>query len=236
MTDQPDSEREIAGDPFAGAEEAAAIEAAELVRDGPTSTQPARPKPTPPRARPKGDVAATGRRRSTGAAGTAAKPDVTVLAGAATSGLAPLPDRVEAESIHISQGGISEAVATNVTVTQGGIGRVRATDVAVSRGGGGVARADRLSVEFGGIGAAMTNDFHLSQGVARTVLARDAHVEQSFVRSIVANRVTMGRQSGAGFVVARTVEGEVRTLLDWRGALAFGAAFGILVGLFRRRR
>ena len=37
-------------------------------------------------------------------------------------------------------------------------------------------------------------------------------------------------------LIARKVEGDVRTLLDWRGAIAFGAAFGIIVSLFRGRR
>jgi hypothetical protein len=41
------------------------------------------------------------------------------------------------------------------------------------------------------------------------------------------------------FLIARRVEGNVRTVLDWRGAVAFGAAFGVVVSLFRglgRRR
>ena len=37
-------------------------------------------------------------------------------------------------------------------------------------------------------------------------------------------------------MIAAKAEGNVRTLLDWRGALAFGAAFGILAGLVRRIR
>jgi hypothetical protein len=32
------------------------------------------------------------------------------------------------------------------------------------------------------------------------------------------------------------VGGDVRVLLDWRGALAFGAAFGLLAGLLGRGR
>ena len=34
-------------------------------------------------------------------------------------------------------------------------------------------------------------------------------------------------------LIAQRVEGDVRTLLDWRGALAFGAAFGLVAGLAR---
>jgi hypothetical protein len=39
-------------------------------------------------------------------------------------------------------------------------------------------------------------------------------------------------------MIAQQVSGEVRPLLDWRGALAFGAAFGLVSGLMKlvRRR
>ena len=76
----------------------------------------------------------------------------------------------------------------------------------------------------------------LRQGVAGAVIARDARFEQAGVRTLIANRVHFGPNSGAGVVLAAHVEGDVRTLFDWRGALAFGAAAGIVLGLFRNRR
>jgi len=80
----------------------------------------------------------------------------------------------------------------------------------------------------------MASHFELSRGAARSVLAREAHLEQSFAQTVVANQVTMGRGSGALLVIGRRIEGDVRMLLDWRGALAFGATFGVIVGLLRR--
>ncbi len=141
---------------------------------------------------------------------------------------------VEARSVHIERGGIGAARADTVEVHQGGIGRLVATTVNVSQGGVGAARAERLTVEMGGVGAAMAGHFELSRGAARSVLAREAHLEQSFAQTVVANQVTMGRGSGALLVIGRRIEGDVRTLLDWRGALAFGAAIGLVVGLVRR--
>jgi hypothetical protein len=44
------------------------------------------------------------------------------------------------------------------------------------------------------------------------------------------------RPSGVLFLIARKVDGNVKAVLDWRGALAFGAAFGVVASLFRRRR
>jgi hypothetical protein len=46
----------------------------------------------------------------------------------------------------------------------------------------------------------------------------------------------MERQSGAFVVLARKVEGNVRTVLDWRGALALGAALAVGIGLLARRK
>ena len=46
----------------------------------------------------------------------------------------------------------------------------------------------------------------------------------------------MGRQSGAILILARKVEGDVRTVLDWRGALAIGAALAVGMGLLARRK
>ncbi|HEX2755886.1 MAG TPA: hypothetical protein VHM48_10505 [Candidatus Limnocylindrales bacterium] len=119
---------------------------------------------------------------------------------------------------------------------QGGIGRARATDIAVTQGGVGAARADRVSVELGGIGAALTGELTITQGAAGTVVARDARIEQSIVRTLVANVVHFERPSGVLFLIARKVDGNVKVLLDWRGAVAFGAAFGVITSLFRRRR
>jgi hypothetical protein len=65
------------------------------------------------------------------------------------------------------------------------------------------------------------------------VIARDVFLEQAGARTVVANRVTMGRQSGAFLILARSVEGDVRSLFDWRGALAFGAAFALVSAFLR---
>ncbi len=123
-----------------------------------------------------------------------------------------------------------------LTIKQGGLGAVRATDVAVTQGGVGAVRAERLSVELGGIGAAMTDQLDLRQGVVGAVIARDARFEQAGVRTLIANRVHFGPNSGAGVVLAARVDGDVRTLFDWRGALAFGAAAGVVMTILRGRR
>jgi hypothetical protein len=124
----------------------------------------------------------------------------------------------------------------DIVVERGGLGSVRAREVVMSLGGIGAARAERISVELGGIGAALAREIRLSQGAAQAVIAGNARFEQAFVRSVLAGRVEMGRGAVAGVVIARRVDGEVRTLLDWRGALALGSALGLVWALFRLRR
>jgi hypothetical protein len=56
---------------------------------------------------------------------------------------------------------------------------------------------------------------------------------------VVANRVTAGPTTAIFVALARRIDGEARILLDWRGALAFGAALGAFLALIRlggRRR
>jgi hypothetical protein len=139
-------------------------------------------------------------------------------------------------SVSLDSSGAAIVNARTVDVSRGGIGRVQAVDVAVTQGGIGLARAERVSVEMGGIGLAIGGDVRVTQGGVSNILARDVTIEQAGVRTIVANNVKVERTTGVFVMIARHVEGDVRTILDWRGAIAFGAAFGVVLSLFRRRR
>jgi hypothetical protein len=179
---------------------------------------------------------------------TAAKP-VAVGPGPASADQAPM-EASDAEPVETSgstidarnttlrlgRGGIAEATAGNVEVSVGGIGALDAEEVFVQWGGIGAARADRLGVEFGAIGAALAGEARVTQGIAGSVAARDAILEQSLVRTLIAQRVTVNRPTGVLVMIAQQVSGEVRPLLDWRGALVAGAAFGLVTVLARAIR
>ena len=76
----------------------------------------------------------------------------------------------------------------------------------------------------------------VSQGSVGFAAARDVNVEQSFVRTLIAQNVRISRPSAVLLLLAGRVEGSVRPLLDWRAALAFGAAFGLVSALVRKGR
>jgi hypothetical protein len=138
--------------------------------------------------------------------------------------------------LRVDRDGLPAVTASSVEVRIGGIGSVDAEDVYVEWGGIGAARGESVSVEFGSIGAAMAGEARVTQGFAGAVLAREAIVEQGLVRTLIAQRVTVTRPSGVLVLIAKDVSGDVRALLDWRGALAFGAAFGLVTGVVRAAR
>jgi hypothetical protein len=209
---------EEATDALAVAEEAAAREAAQ------EAGSPEQPKVVRPRARTS--------RKANADPGSDPGSSIEVIPPAARGTDRPMV----ADTFSVRQGGIQQVSAVNVQVSQGGIGRASAEDITVSQGGVGLARGGRISVEMGGIGAAIGSEVHVTQGGVGSVLARDVRVEQAVVRTVVANQVRFDRTTAVLFLVARRVEGDVKALLDWRGALAFGAAFGVVVSIFRRRK
>lgn len=160
-----------------------------------------------------------------------AQPAATVAADQPEAG-AGLPDTV----LRIERGGIGEATAGSVEVHVGGIGALEAEDVFVQWGGVGAARADRLAVEFGSVGAALAGEMRLTQGFASAVAAREATIEQALVRTLIAQEVTINRPTGVLVMIAQRVSGDVRPVLDWRGALAAGAAFALITALIRGAR
>ena len=138
-------------------------------------------------------------------------------------------------SISVQQGGVGEVTAGTVDVQQGGIGIADATDIAVSQGGIGIARGERVSLEMGAIGLSLGEQARVSQGYVNTIIARDAAFEQGMVGTIVAARAEVRGPSFVAILLAQRVDGDVRALLDWRGALVAGTALGIVLGLLRRR-
>lgn len=114
---------------------------------------------------------------------------------------------IRADSVTISQGGAGNIEAGNVSITQGGAGRVTADHLTVNQGGVGLARTERLTIEEGG---------------------------SAFV--VMADTADIGAGANVFMLVARNAGGEVRPVLDWRAAAAFGAGLALALTLLRRIR
>lgn len=128
---------------------------------------------------------------------------------------------IHARDVHVVQGAAASIEADDVSVVQGAVGLLRAEDVSLSLGGAGLIAADRVRV---------------AQGGAQTVLAREVSLEQGGAGMVLARDVKVQPQTFIGFLVAQNVTGDVRTFFDWRGAVAFGAAFAIVTSILRAAR
>lgn len=212
MTDQidrPDTERTLAS-----AETLAAVEAV-----GETDDEPA----------------ATAKRRASTATAVAEPPTEEGNGQTSFSIVQGGAQTIEAGMVTIQQGGANFIKSDRVDIKQGGAGRVEAREITVRQGAIGLARGERVSVELGGVGAVLGTNVEIHQGFSRFVAARETvRMEQGGAMTVIANNVEMAPQSGVVFLLARTVNGTVNTVFDWRAALAFGAAFGVAAGLLRR--
>jgi hypothetical protein len=140
----------------------------------------------------------------------------------------PIPEPVTAAPAS----GALDAVAVDVLeFERGAIGGVRATDVDAHLAVIGGIAANRASVEKGAVSGIVAREATIRQGLVRGVLARDVRVEQALVRVVVANTVQAGPTTGILVAVARRIDGEAKILVDWRGALAFGAGLGAFLAV-----
>ena len=125
--------------------------------------------------------------------------------------------------------------AEHVELRLGAVGRAEAGTLEVSQGAVGAVRAEVVTVDQGAIGAALADRVEVSRGYARSIISRQAQMDRAAARVVIAANVTADR-SAVMFLVARKVEGNVRVLFDWRGAIAFGAVAGLIFAVIGRRR
>jgi hypothetical protein len=194
-----------------------------------TASPPPTPKPTTPTAAPPRPAAGATKR-------TEAPERATTDIVPTDPGPAHGYHDVEVEVLNLRNGGIDNVKATRVDVRQGGISRVDAREVTVTMGGIAIARADRMSANMSGVGLALSGESRIRRSFVRNLFARDVRLDQSAAWSVLGGRVTFERQSFAGVVIARRVDGDIRPLMDWRGALAFAGVVGVLMAVVRKRR
>ena len=90
------------------------------------------------------------------------------------------------------------------------------------------ARAIASRSSSAGSASGLANELRLTQGYARTLVAREAHVEQGLIGTADHRPGTFERNDRRPAARRRSRRGQrSRPLLDWRGALAFGAAMGV---------
>ena len=161
------------------------------------------------------------------------------------SGVAPGDAPAEATEggpfhVELERDAVSEIIAETVVVRQGAVRRIDANHVEVKQAGVLFARAETLDITQAGVMGALAGEVNLELSAARFVAARESvRLEQSAALVALGNHVEVAPNSAVGVLIARTVDGDVRPLFDWRAAAAFGAVAGFVYAavrlLFRTR-
>lgn len=142
--------------------------------------------------------------------------------------------------VELQRDAVSEIIAETVVVRQGAVQRIDANDVEIKQAGVLFARAETLDITQAGVMGALAGEVNLELSAARFVGARESlRLEQSAALIALGNHVEVAPNSAVGVLIARTVDGDVRPLFDWRAAAVFGAVAGFVYAavrlLFRAR-
>jgi hypothetical protein len=117
-------------------------------------------------------------------------------------------------------------------VRLGAVGRVRAERADVSQSVVGGMLADDVRVELGTVGGLIARDVAVSQSRVGSLLAGGpVTLDRTMAGAVVAPNVSLDERSGALIVLAYRVEGNVRALLDPRGAVIFGVVAGLVLAV-----
>jgi len=123
-------------------------------------------------------------------------------------------ERIEAEEVEMQQSAAGTIKAARVSARQSALAQVTAEEVLVEQGLTGYIQAEKASVS----------------GYTGAVVARSADVHNSMVGYVAGSDVHM-ENSRTVLLVARTVNGNVTTLLDQRSALIAGLVGGLFAGI-----
>jgi hypothetical protein len=140
-----------------------------------------------------------------------------------------------AAPVVIEPGARGALAAEHISMQRSAVARVNTHELRVEQGAVAAAQADQVTIDRGALGAAMADRVELSRGYARSILARQVQLDRSAARIVIAADVSAS-QSAAMLLVARKVDGNIKVLFDWRGALAFGAVAGVVFALLSRVR
>ena len=123
-------------------------------------------------------------------------------------------ETITAEEVDMVQSAAGNIQANHVSSRQSALAMVNATEVLSERSITGLVQAEKASVS-GRTGAVIAGSADIRQSMVGYVAGNDVHVEES-------RTVLLG---------ARTVHGNVTTLLDTRSALIAGLVGGLFAGI-----
>ncbi|MCL5958034.1 MAG: hypothetical protein M1358_01750 [Chloroflexi bacterium] len=108
---------------------------------------------------------------------------------------------------------------------------VIADQVVLSQAGANSIRAERVDMQQAGAVSIMADKVAMDGSGAVLIRSQDADLSHSGCWLVVADRLSADDTS-TGFLIARSIEGSVSTVLDTKTAFALGAGIGAGLALF----
>lgn len=136
---------------------------------------------------------------------------------------------VRAELVRMHQADAEIVTAEEVEMQNSAAGSIKANTIGGNMILMGAVNAEEVFVENGGVGYAQAGKMSVS-GYTGAVVAGSAEVHHGMA-GFVAGREVHVNESRMGILLARTVNGDVNTVLDTRGALIAGLTAGLFAGL-----
>jgi len=107
---------------------------------------------------------------------------------------------------------------------------VQADKAAITKGGALVVVAGEAHVSMGGSWLTVARELNFDRGGSQWLIAGDARIQQGGAGIVVARQVNAA-DTRVGVLLAGSVNGDVQAVLDTEGAVRFGAAFGLVLGI-----
>lgn len=151
------------------------------------------------------------------------------------------PRDIEAEVVNLGGATLEQVEAEVVHIQQGGANRINASSVDMHQGGAFLIQSEELNIHQGVSVVSNSGKAVLESSSAGALLADTVNATNSRLGIAISNRAQLENSSPV-ILLAREVEGDVKPILDTRGALLAGLVSGVvvaamlLIGSFVRRR
>jgi len=143
---------------------------------------------------------------------------------------------IEAEFVNVKQSTVQSVEGGHVELQQVGALTIYGEKVDVTQGATFLLRGEKLTLNQSISVITAAEDASLNFSFSPVSLAKERlEVNRSAVGVMVSKELKTEGTSSI-IMIAKNIEGNVTTLLDWRSALALGAVFGGIFGLFKLLR
>ncbi len=140
-------------------------------------------------------------------------------------------DIAEGDVINITQSTVRSVDGDHVELQQVGALSIDGERISIDQGASCVIKGENINLNQSIIGMAASSQLNMHSSLSTLTLSRDSIDIKDSASVVVAGRDVKAENVKTLFLAASRIEGNVRTIFDWRSALSFGAVLGGLIGL-----